>query len=129
MSETQERKDRFAKFIADGHMHYINNVVKRPASQAEYATWLGISPQTLTRLVNGQSMPTLENLIPIAQRLGPDAYEKAGIPQLAYTDPAFRIVMREWPNLTDDERRALVRNIAEMTGNERAHASTQTIPA
>jgi hypothetical protein len=114
MSQYTDRKEAFAKFIADGHMHFINDVLGRPASQAEYSTWLGISPNTLTRLINGQSLPNLENLIPIADKLGPEAYDICGVPRLAFTDPDFSILMGHWATMSKAERRRIVENIEEL---------------
>lgn len=113
MSEYTDRKEKFSKYLQDGHMRYITDVLGRPASQAEYATWLGISPNTLTRLINGQSLPTLENMIPIAQRLGPEVYDICGVPRLAYDDQEFRTLMDVWYAMSKAERVKLVENLME----------------
>lgn len=113
MSEQQKRKQEFAKFMQEGHMHYINNIVGRPASQAEYATWLGISPQTLTRLVNAQSMPTVENLIPIADKLGPKAYDIAGMRRMMPDDPSLTEIVDKWPVLSKELQEVILRIVRE----------------
>lgn len=109
-----EQKKQMAKFLAEGHMRYINDVLHRPASQAEYSSWLGISPNTLTRLINGLSLPSLENLIPIATRLGPEAYDICGIPRLAPSDKDFQVVLDNWHHLDSKDKRKLLDNLNQI---------------
>ena len=129
MSQITERKEAFAKFIQASHMYYINQVLGKPASQAEYAVWLGISPNTLTRLINAQSLPNLDNLIPIAEKLGPEAYDLCGIPRLAYTDPEFRVVMSYWHTLSDEKKRKVVENIKAMQRDEQGIPNGHAVTA
>lgn len=109
-----DQKKQMAKFLQEGHMHYINDVLHRPASQAEYSSWLGISPNTLTRLINGLSLPSLDNLVQIANRLGPEAYDICGIPRLAPSDPKFQIFLEKWNGLTAKEQHRLIDNLNQI---------------
>lgn len=114
MNDDSERKERLAKFLGEAHMNYIINVVKRPASQAEFALWLGVNPQTYTRLINGHSLPKLDNMIPIADRLGPEVYDICGIPRLAPSDPKFQRILDEWHGMSSKEQHRLIENLNQI---------------
>jgi len=114
MNDDKDRKKRLALYLGEKHLEYINQVVHRPASQAEFALWLGVNPQTYTRLINEHSLPKLANIIPIADRLGPEVYDICGIPRLVPSDKDFQIVLDNWHILSSKEKRALLDNLSRI---------------
>lgn len=51
---------------------------RRVKSQAEFARWLGVSTSALSHYLNGDQKPTYETAGIMAEKLGQDAYFKAG---------------------------------------------------
>lgn len=111
MNDDKDRKKKLALYLGEKHLEYINKVVHRPASQAEFALWLGVNPQTYTRLINEHSLPNLNNIIPMADKLGPELYDICGIPRLVPSDPDFRRLLEFWDSLNNSQRRKFVGNL------------------
>jgi DNA-binding XRE family transcriptional regulator len=114
MNDDKDRKNKLALYLGEKHMWYINQVVHRPASQAEFALWLGVNPQTYTRLINEHSLPNLNNIIPMADKLGPELYDICGIPRLVPSDKDLQVVLDNWHTLSGKEKRALLDNLSRI---------------
>jgi len=114
-----QRKRAMADFMRRLHLHYINEIVKRGASQNEFSLWLELPENTVSRVMRGSSMPSLETMIAIAKRGGPEVYDICGVPRLESEDPGVRELNELYFGLTPEERQALLKNAREIKNEKK----------
>src|SRR3990167_6011151 len=78
----------------------LENNQNADTTQGRFAIWLGIAPTTYSDLRNGRRLPSYENLDLMAAKLGPQAYEAAGLPPRLPNDRRLRFIAAHWHKLT-----------------------------
>lgn len=131
MRGDKEKKDKLAEFLTQAHLDW-NNRVGKVQSQNEFASYVGVSSMAMSRFMTGGGLPNEENRDILAQKLGPKIYDICGKPRRAYDDPEFNVIMEHWPSMSQEERKALIKNLKDIReqDRERAHApNTQAVTA
>ncbi len=80
---------------------------------AEFAEWLGISPNTLNNWLRRDRLPKGANIELLASKLGPEIYDVLGLPR---PDPNLKKVIQGWGALPAKERRALANRVGQYAG-------------
>lgn len=69
---------------------------KQRKTISAFADHIGVSQSLMTRYLNGQMLPTGDNIHKIAARLGPEVYDLLG---LIRPDPILRKIISRWDKL------------------------------
>jgi transcriptional regulator with XRE-family HTH domain len=93
-----EKEKEFARFMTRKFREWEEGRGSRQSVSA-YARFLGVKQPTLTRWMQGDSLPDMGNVEILAEKLGPDIYSVLGLP-----DPRRPLPVDALP---DDFRRAL----------------------
>jgi transcriptional regulator with XRE-family HTH domain len=67
-----------------------------------FADYIGVTQSMMTRYLNGQMIPTGDNVHKLAARLGPEVYDLLG---LARPDPETQYIIRHWDKLPPEEQK------------------------
>lgn len=70
-----------------------------------FAQHLDVSPQILSMWINGTRRPGADNIAALAAILGVEVYEALDLPR---PDPMLIEIQRRWPELSDDDRNAIL---------------------
>lgn len=89
----------------------------RRKSLLDWYRWLGLKQSTMTMIMNGINTPSLDTVVKLAAKLGPQVFLAAGyLPPEASQDGALREVLEAWPDLPDRDRAILLDQLRRMVG-------------
>lgn len=93
--------------------------LRRQDSLGHFATYIGVSRNTVQNWLNRGQTPEVESVDTIAAALGPEIYDLLSLPR---PDPHLKLVIARWGLLPDDLRQEIVAKV------ERAEARGTTGP-
>lgn len=70
-----------------------------------FAKYLDVSPQILSMWINGTRRPGADNIAALVTTLGIEVYEALDLPR---PDPLLIEIQRRWPELSDEDRTAIL---------------------
>lgn len=108
MANRREKLEQLARFLNREYMNYWRKQGKH-TSQAEFATWLGVSTTNLSVWMNQQRLPSDENAHQLAKRLGPKIYEILDMPPMMPDIPELVELSKVWPKLSSETRKEIMR--------------------
>lgn len=113
-----EKKEELRAWMLEGWARYERRNKTRLGSN-EMAVKIKMPPQTWNRYLKMESLPDLTNIIKLDAAFGPNEegvtiYDVMEIPHLMPADPRFNRIASAWPTLTDSEKEALLKNLAEL---------------
>lgn len=74
-------------------------------SEVEFASYLGVSQPTLSNWLLGKNPPSDQNILRLAELLGPETYDVLGLPR---PDPDLHFITRIWPQLPSETRQKII---------------------
>jgi transcriptional regulator with XRE-family HTH domain len=83
----------------------------------QFSEYLGIGRSTLSKWMNGSSRPGPELIDQISDKLGPEVYDIVGVPR---PDPDLIYIIKRWPALTEEQRRAVKDQAARYASDHRS---------
>ena len=107
---------------------YVGYVQKkgRITSAAEFAKYLGVSNTSLSQWMNGQRLPTGNNVHMLAAKLGPEVYDILGQPRRMPDNPDIERIIQGYFEMNEAERQELLDFIEVVMGKHRVeHAHAQ----
>jgi len=96
-------KGRIGEWLELKYLEWQTSQGKRQSLE-KFANYLGVERMTLNRWMNGNNRPDLRFVDSIADKLGDEIYD---LMEIKRPDPALRYIIRQWPALTDEQRRTL----------------------
>jgi hypothetical protein len=93
-------------------------------SLGEWAKYLGVPQTSLSTWMNGPYLPKGSNLGKLAAKLGPEIYDVLGMtrPIMETDDPDLQAIIKDWPKLNSEERRALIDQLNTMRAGKSKNA-------
>lgn len=99
---------------------YHEMAIKHPGqfkSMADFGAWIGIKQSTFSTWVNNQKVPEGRNIDKLAEKLGPEVYERLGLaPKVIHEE--VRLIDLIWSDLPQEERERWYKRALEIHENE-----------
>ena len=114
-------RKEFEKFMNMAFLKY-DAERGRKSSQAEFAGWLELPPETISRYMRGLTTPSGVNLQKLADRLGPGIYDALGVPRRMPSEkryPELARLLESWHELTPDEQEMLATQVDKIVEKKR----------
>jgi transcriptional regulator with XRE-family HTH domain len=83
----------------------------------QFSEYLNIGRSTLSKWMNGTSRPGSDTIGQVADKLGPEIYDILGVPR---PDPDLLYIIKRWPAMSDEQRRAIKEQAAQYESNHRS---------
>ena len=111
-----ERKKRVAQLLREtqANMSAQRGHVIR---SGDFARWLGISGSSLSQYTAGNQVPTGENFVKLADRLGQPFFDAMGLSVNMPQDAMIRYVIGNWDHVDSPTKTRIVELIEERAGN------------
>lgn len=89
----------------------------KPASQAEFARFLGVPETSYSAWINERRLPNGDNIYKLGEVLGSEFYDIMGLPPHMPNDPRLRQIVEIWKYLDDDKQDQVLGYINEHAEN------------
>lgn len=86
---------------------YLGKHNKIP-SQTEFAKWLGVNNTNLSQYMNDNRRPDVKQADLLAQKLGPEVYDRLNLPRKMPKDKLLYYIADNWHNLTVEEQKEIL---------------------
>ncbi|HNB52073.1 MAG TPA: helix-turn-helix transcriptional regulator [Anaerolineales bacterium] len=127
MKENQQTQMSFHYWLEQKFIEWMATEKQRKTLTA-FANHIGVSQPLMTRYMSGQVLPTEENILKIAARLGPEVYDVLG---LARPDPLLQYITARWhklpPKLQEEILSQVTRYEAEANEKDNPQQKPKTI--
>lgn len=112
MGDTIQEARTMADFLNSAYVDFVQRR-GRLTSAAEFARWLGVSNTSLSQWMNGNRLPTGDNIHRLAAKLGPKIYEILELQPLMPDDPEFQKYAKLWFDASPKAQRAVMEILLE----------------
>jgi len=123
--EEQEKLTELQALLTEAYLEYVNQR-RRKVGDNEFARYLGVSVGSYNQWINGNRLPSYDNVIKLAAKLGPRVFDVLGYDRvMVVADPQLLFIAERWGLLEHDTRQQIIDHIREETA-ERKAVATQT---
>jgi transcriptional regulator with XRE-family HTH domain len=113
--EEQERLNALQALLTEAYLDYVN-VHRRKVGDNEFARWLGVSVGSYNQWINGNRLPSYDNVIRLAAKLGPRVFDVMGYDRvMVVADPQLLFLAERWGFLDHDTRDQIIEHVKEET--------------
>jgi len=118
--DDDEKLNRLQEYLTEEHIGYMQER-KRKVTDSKFAKYLGVSTASYNQWVNGNRMPSYDNVIKIAARLGPEIFDIMGYDRIAVSNnPDIMLIVDSWRYLDNETREQIIDHItSEMSKRSR----------
>lgn len=112
----KERKERVARLLNRRRIE-LSQQRGVTVGAGDFARWLGISGSSLSQYTSKNQVPTGDNFVKLADRLGADFFVAMGLAVEPPQDPMIRYVIEHWCAVDNNTRLRIVEIIEGDAGN------------
>lgn len=97
---------KFAEFMTGQALH--NN---RTPSKTDWARYIGITNTNLSQYMNDNRKPDAAQADLLAAKLGPEVYDRLGMPRKMPKDKMLYFIVDNWPDVRPEKRKEIIERI------------------
>jgi transcriptional regulator with XRE-family HTH domain len=113
--EEQEKLNALQSLLTEAYLDYVNQR-RRKVGDNEFARYLGVSVGSYNQWINGNRLPSYDNVIKLAAKLGPRVFDVLGYERvMVVADPQLLFIAERWGLLEHDTRQQIIDHIREET--------------
>lgn len=118
--EEQEKLNSLQTLLTEAYLDYVNQR-RRKVGDNEFARYLGVSVGSYNQWINGNRLPSYDNVIKLAAKLGPRVFDVLGYERvMVVADPQLLFIAERWGLLEHDIREQIIDHIREETTERKA---------
>ena len=107
--EEAEKLNSLQELLTEKYLEYVNQR-RRKVGDNEYARYLGVSVGSYNQWINGNRLPSYDNVIKLAAKLGPRVFDVLGYERvMVVADPQLIFIAERW-RLLDNETREQIKD-------------------
>lgn len=113
--EESEKLNALQALLTEKYLDYVNQH-RRKVGDNEFARYLGVSVGSYNQWINGNRLPSYDNVIKLAAKLGPRVFDVLGYDRvMVIADPEIIFIAERWGLLENDTRKQIIEHIREET--------------
>jgi transcriptional regulator with XRE-family HTH domain len=113
--EESEKLNALQALLTEKYLEYVNQH-RRKVGDNEFARYLGVSVGSYNQWINGNRLPSYDNVIKLAAKLGPRVFDVLGYDRvMVIADPEIIFIAERWGLLENDTRKQIIEHIREET--------------
>ena len=111
--EESEKLNQLQALLTEGYLEYVNQR-RRKVGDNEYARYLGVSVGSYNQWINGNRLPSYDNVIKLAAKLGPRVFDVMGYERvMVVADPQLIFIAERWRLLEHETREQIIGHVRE----------------
>ena len=105
----EDKLSAFQQLLSEAYLNYQRTKKARKVSDNQFARWLGVNPGSFNQWITGNRLPSYQNAVILAERLGDVVYDVLGYDKPGmHSNAADLRYIAEHGGMIDDETRATI---------------------
>ena len=118
--EEAEKLNQLQSLLTEAYLEYVNQH-RRKVGDNEFARYLGVPVGSYNAWINGNRLPSYDNVIRLAVKLGPRIFDILGYDRvMVVADPQIQFIADQWRHLERDTRDQIIEHIKEEIAGKNA---------